>query len=157
VFSFSFSLLFISKVPSSIIHGDEKYMDLLYQPVSKAGDVVLFSEATTHGSLAWSGKHDRRTAIYRFSPSNFGYSRSCYPKWPEGMYDNLTEAEKAVLEPAYNNRLDRPFISGYEEIEDSEDGLNNLNNKKVKISVDIQSRAKEKKEFDKQVFKNEFF
>lgn len=136
-------------------------MDSIHQPVSKAGDVIFFSEATSHGSLAWKGKHgDRKTVIYRFSPSNYGYSRSYYPKWMHSnhendkihFYEDLTEAELAVLEPPYNNRLDRPYISGYH-LEGSEDGLN----KSIKLNVSIESRAKEKKEFDKQVFKTEFF
>ena len=39
----------------------------LYAEVN-AGDVVIFTEATTHGTLPWKGAEQRRNIIYRFSP-----------------------------------------------------------------------------------------
>ncbi|KAK3259682.1 hypothetical protein CYMTET_31334, partial [Cymbomonas tetramitiformis] len=89
----------------------EAFQEFVRQPVLEAGDVVLFSEATTHGTLAWSGEHQRRTVIYRFAPSNHAYGRSYCPSWPEAMLEGMTRGQKAVLEPPYNNRLDRPVPS----------------------------------------------
>jgi ectoine hydroxylase-related dioxygenase (phytanoyl-CoA dioxygenase family) len=39
------------------------------QPVISAGDGLIFSEATLHGTLPWSAAHQRRTVVYRFAPA----------------------------------------------------------------------------------------
>ena len=43
--------------------------------VTRAGDVVIWSEATVHGATPWRGAHERRIALYRFAPANMGYGR----------------------------------------------------------------------------------
>ncbi|HLK59718.1 MAG TPA: phytanoyl-CoA dioxygenase family protein [Chthonomonadaceae bacterium] len=67
----------------------------------KAGDLLIFNEATTHGTLPWRGKQERRSLLYRFSPKYLhfagGYYRSEFPEWTS----ELTEAQRAVLEPPY--------------------------------------------------------
>ena len=128
------------KVPASIEHGLHGAAGgLLHQPVTQAGDVVLWSEATTHGSLARAkGTGERRTALYRFAPAGSAYARSYAPAWPAAMLEGLSEGERAVMEPPYNVRLDRPFITG--------DG-----------TVERNSRADKKKAFDKTVFKSTYF
>lgn len=70
------------KVPSSFAVGDPRFRDWLHQPVTEAGDVVLFAEATTHGTLPWSpsAKSERRACLFRFAPSHIAYSRSYYPR-----------------------------------------------------------------------------
>ena len=40
------------KMPKGMVDG-EKYQEFIVQPVTKAGDVVLFSEGTVHGAMAW--------------------------------------------------------------------------------------------------------
>ena len=69
-------------------------------PCPAAGDVLLFSEATTHGTLPWASDTERRTALFRFAPANSAYGRS----YLEGMADmvDLTPEEKAVLQPPFN-------------------------------------------------------
>jgi len=57
------------------------------------------------------------------------------------MLHGLSEAQRAVLEPPYNMRLDRPYMA------EEDDGL----------KVKAQSRMDLKKEFDEQVFKNKYF
>lgn len=54
---------------------DEFLNSCIYQPVGKAGDVVLFSESTIHGCLPWTQERQRRIALYRFAPSNCAYAR----------------------------------------------------------------------------------
>ena len=49
-------------VPQEIVHG-EAYTDRLYQPETEAGDVVLFSEATVHGTLPWTSHEERRAVL----------------------------------------------------------------------------------------------
>ena len=46
-------------VPASMMHG-EAMAEHIYQPVTAPGDVVFFSEATVHGCLPWTARHQRR-------------------------------------------------------------------------------------------------
>ena len=67
----------------------------------KAGDMVIFLEATIHGALPWTADHNRRSLFYRYGPKylNFhqDYVETRLPEW----VGELTEAQRAVLEPAY--------------------------------------------------------
>ena len=47
----------------------------LHQPSLRAGDVILFSEATVHGALPWRADRERRLALVRFSPATLSYGR----------------------------------------------------------------------------------
>jgi ectoine hydroxylase-related dioxygenase (phytanoyl-CoA dioxygenase family) len=75
--------------------------ELLANPACKAGDLLIFNEATTHGTLPWKGKQERRSLLYRYSPKYLHFAggdyRSEFPQWVE----ELTEAQRAVLEPPY--------------------------------------------------------
>eukprot|EP00607_Mallomonas_marina_P009721 CAMPEP_0182420692 /NCGR_PEP_ID=MMETSP1167-20130531/5676_1 /TAXON_ID=2988 /ORGANISM="Mallomonas Sp, Strain CCMP3275" /LENGTH=310 /DNA_ID=CAMNT_0024596983 /DNA_START=129 /DNA_END=1061 /DNA_ORIENTATION=- len=124
-------------VPPDMIDGIDS--EFLYQPVTRAGDVILFSEGTVHGAKAWTADHQRRVALFRFSPATVSYGRSYYPSWPQEMLSELTEGQKAVLEPPYATRLDRP-IQGSSADE-----------------VTVLSRSDPKKAFDKEVFKTGYF
>ena len=67
----------------------------------KAGDLVIFNEATTHGTLPWKGQGERRSLFYRYTPKYMHYTGGVYktglPEWT----NELTEAQRAVLEPPY--------------------------------------------------------
>jgi ectoine hydroxylase-related dioxygenase (phytanoyl-CoA dioxygenase family) len=129
------------KMPQGMVDG-EKYEEYILQPATKAGDVILFSEGTVHGAKSWTSDRQRRTALFRFSPATHAYGRSYFGHegggWPPKMYEGLTEAERAVLEPAYANRLDRPNIRP--------DG-----------SVEITMRSERKRQHDQQVFRTKYF
>jgi len=132
------------RAPRDMIHGDA-HRELLVETCLKAGDVVLFSEATVHGALPWQADRQRRLALYRFAPPTMAYGRSYAttpPAWPSLITDEMTEAELAVLTPPYNTRLDRPLL----QVEDSGE-----------VSVSSQSRTPAKKIFDKKVFKTDYF
>ena len=115
------------RVPDDMKHGEEGsgFHEHIHQPVTKAGDVLFFSEATVHGSLSWQAPHQRRLALFRFAPANFAYGRGYLDKWgfgelqsPEGeekgehsvggagediaageeIEEEVTEAEQAVME-----------------------------------------------------------
>jgi hypothetical protein len=79
----------------------EANQELVYHIVQKAGDLVIFNEATAHGTLPWHGRHDRRVALYRYTPKYLHYAGGIYeanlPEWTS----ELTEAQRAVLEPPY--------------------------------------------------------
>ena len=130
------------KMPKGMIDG-EKYQEFIVQPVTKAGDVVLFSEGTVHGAMAWTAKtRQRRACLYRFAPATNVYGRSYFGHdgggWPLAIYDDLSETQRAVLEPPYANRLDRPNIQ-------------------PNGSVHITTRNARKKQHDMDVFGTKFF
>ena len=78
------------------------------QVASKAGDLVIFFEATIHGSLPWKADYDRRSLFYRYNPkylqSGLGLCTAQLPPWA----DELTDAQRAALEPAY--MTNRPLL-----------------------------------------------
>jgi len=136
------------KAPPSMIDGMD-HQEFVYQPVTEAGDVLLFSEGTVHGALPWTLDHQRRICLYRFSPATCGYGRSYFEEgieedegtvggWPGDMMEGMTEGQKAVLQPPFACRLDRKVLD--------EEG-----------KVVITSRQKEKMDFDKKVFGTKYF
>ena len=125
---------------NEFINGIGKYAEeFIYQPLTKAGDVILFSEGTVHGALAWNENYQRRVALYRFAPATSCYGRSYFPSWPEKMLEDLTPSQKAVLEPPYNTRLDRPILSNDDD------------------SIEICQRNEIKRNFDNKVFGTKYF
>lgn len=117
----------------------EAAQDHLFQPVTKAGDVIFFSEATMHGALPWNAEHERRIVLYRFAPATVAYGRTYSPQWPAEYLEGMSDVELAVMEPPYAERLDRPVLR-----HDS-------------TEPEIRSRSKRKKEFDKEVFGTKYF
>ena len=93
--------------PADIVTCDAD-QELIYQPVPKAGDLLIFNEATTHGTIPWKGKQDRRALLYRYAPKYMQHAawmaETNLPEWAS----ELTEAQHAVLEPAYVQR--RPHV-----------------------------------------------
>ena len=82
--------------------------DVVSCPEMKAGDLMIFNEATTHGNLPWTSKNDRRALLYRYSPKYLHFAGGEYqPVMPEWTKE-LTDAQRAVLEPPYI--YNRPLI-----------------------------------------------
>ncbi len=79
----------------------EADQDIVYHVPMKAGDLVIFNEATTHGTLPWKGKGERRSLFYRYTPKYMHYTGGVYetglPEWTK----ELTDAQRAVLEPPH--------------------------------------------------------
>jgi hypothetical protein len=81
----------------------EMYEDteVIYNIPCRKGDLVIFSESTTHGTRPWTASHERRSLLYRFSPAYLhfagGYHQTSFPDW----VNELTDAQRAVLEPPY--------------------------------------------------------
>ena len=124
------------------VKGYETAQEHGYSPVLNAGDVVLFSEATTHGTLAWRGEEERRTLIYRFAPATSAYGRGYAENggWPESWTEGMTPAQLATLQPPYHPRLDRESVA--------EDGVN---------VIRPAPREAFKVKFDEQVFGSKYF
>lgn len=134
-------------VPAGVRDGFD-HTEHLYQPALKAGDVILFAEATTHGAMPWRGTKPRRVALYRFAPANMAYGRgylgprcqessTTSAQWPAEMLEGATDAQLAILQPPFNARLDRGVVSV-----DAADG----------VQVTTQSREAQKRDFDKVLF-----
>lgn len=92
--------------PAALRRG-ESYREFVKQITCKAGDCVIFTEAVTHGTLPWTADHQRRTALFRFSPGNLAYVPHA---WPAEMLALMSPEQRLVLEPPYHSRLDRPVL-----------------------------------------------
>ena len=64
------------------------------QPQAKAGDVIFFTEALTHGTLPWMASHERKVLLYKFGPGHLVAAPAGYD---EEDYTNLTEQQKRIL------------------------------------------------------------
>jgi ectoine hydroxylase-related dioxygenase (phytanoyl-CoA dioxygenase family) len=60
-----------------------------------AGTAILFTEALTHGTLPWRAQTERRTLFFKYSPHPLAWA---VPHYDPGQFDDLTEAQRAILE-----------------------------------------------------------
>ncbi len=72
---------------------------LVVNPAVKAGDVLIFNEATIHGTLPWIKDAERRTLFYRYSPMWMQLGGGLMPTTVPDWMAELSEAERSVLEP----------------------------------------------------------
>ena len=73
--------------------------EVVYNVESKAGDLVIFMEATIHGALPWKADHERRSLLYRYCPKSMHTSGGIYQTSMPTWVDELTEAQQAAVEP----------------------------------------------------------
>ena len=74
-----------------------------------AGTAIIFTEALTHGPLPWTGKKERRTLFYKYSPHSVSWSARSFDG---ARYADLTEQQRAILEAPnarYRGRDELPF------------------------------------------------
>ena len=57
------------KLPPQIDQAPEEAPCVII-PNAPAGSAILFTEALTHGTAAWRGKHERRSLLYKYSVSH---------------------------------------------------------------------------------------
>ena len=67
-------------------------------PEAKAGSVVIFTEALTHGTAPWQAAHQRRSLLFKYSPGQQSWSKG-HIKPPDGVA--LTERQALLFEPPY--------------------------------------------------------
>lgn len=78
----------------------------------RAGSVVLFTEALTHGTLPWTAEHERRALFYRYMPGHMAFvgryredgrehPGGAYPRPSHATDDDWTPLERRLLEPPY--------------------------------------------------------
>ena len=86
--------------PHEILQYDS-HQEIVVNPACEAGDLLIFNEATIHGTLPWKAQHERRALLYRYSPKWVhyagGYAEVTWPDW----VGELTDVQRSVLEPAY--------------------------------------------------------
>ena len=76
----------------------------------KAGDVVIFTEAMTHGTLPWTASHERRSILFKYSPG--------HASWGQGRYDDelrnlmADEDQRLMLEPALRCKPEASGLTG---------------------------------------------
>jgi len=116
------------------------FAEHMYHPETEPGDVIFFSEATIHGAIPWRGDHERRLALYRFSPGNMAYGRGYMDGFAGGI-DHCNEAEASVLVGPHANRLERAQLVC--------DGEN--------VVVKKTARSEAKKKHDRNCFGSEYF
>ena len=66
------------------------------QPSVMAGDVIIFTEALVHGTLAWNADHERRALLYKYSPGHSSWSNSYYDP---NHYPGATEQQIRIMAP----------------------------------------------------------
>jgi ectoine hydroxylase-related dioxygenase (phytanoyl-CoA dioxygenase family) len=85
----------------------ERYTDLddpvaaIVEPDLKAGDVLVFTEALSHGSLTWTATEERRALLYKYAPGHMRWEPGT-PFVDVDAYDWDPQA-RSLLEPAYVN------------------------------------------------------
>lgn len=67
-------------------------------PEAKAGSVVIFTEALTHGTAPWIASHQRRSLLYKYSPAQQSWSKT-HIQPPAGA--ELTARQLLLFEPPY--------------------------------------------------------
>ncbi|MEZ4868301.1 MAG: phytanoyl-CoA dioxygenase family protein [Caldilineaceae bacterium] len=67
-------------------------------PAARAGSVVIFTEALTHGTAPWTAHHQRRSLLYKYSPAQQSWSKT-HIQPPAGV--PLTDRQRLLFEPPY--------------------------------------------------------
>ena len=94
---------FISSIPRDVLT-QERPAPYVVQPVADAGDALFFTEAVVHGTRTWSGKHERRALLYKYSPGYSAWSQNYYRV---DQFEQLTDQQKRILAPpCVGNRQD---------------------------------------------------
>lgn len=86
----------------------EKHQEIYHHVTMKAGDLIIFNEATTHGAFPWRGETERRCVLHRYIPKYMHYDGGIYETQMPEWTNELTDAQRAVLEPPYI--YNRPLI-----------------------------------------------
>ena len=70
---------------------------LVVNPVMKAGDLLIFTEALVHGTRAWASDEPRRSLLFKY---NNGYSTWSDPAALDGLRElATTPLQQALLRP----------------------------------------------------------
>ena len=81
------------KLPDCIRTGE--FDNVVICPDAPAGSVTFFTEATTHGTMAWKADHERRSLLYKYCASQLVWSRARVTQ-PKSI--ELTHRQQRLLE-----------------------------------------------------------
>jgi hypothetical protein len=70
--------------------------DLAVEVPLRAGDLLVFTEALTHGTSPWRGPGVRRTLLYKYSPGSSAWDDA---RWPEELLAACTLRQRLLLQP----------------------------------------------------------
>jgi hypothetical protein len=73
--------------------------DLVLEVPLGPGDVIIFTEALTHGTLPWRAPHQRRVLAYKYSPGSSSWGKD--EVLPPDLSPLLTERQRRLFEPPY--------------------------------------------------------
>jgi hypothetical protein len=76
-------------------------LDFAQQIPLEAGDLLIFTEALTHGSAPWTAPHDRLALLLKYSPGSVAYVRPEQIREELEPYTGDDERIRVLLEPAY--------------------------------------------------------
>ena len=94
---------------ASFARPDPTPPELAVDVALRAGDVMLFTEALTHGTSPWRATHERRTLLYKYSPGNSSWGKD--ETLPRELAPMVTERQRLLFEPPYV-AYRRPVIGG---------------------------------------------
>ena len=78
-------------------------------PEAPAGSIVIFTEALTHGTVAWTADFHRRSLLYKYSPGQQSWSAK-YNEPPKTV--ELSARQRLLLERPYFNSRPSLFEDG---------------------------------------------
>ena len=75
----------------------EEHREYVKEVHSQVGDAIIFTEALTHGTLVWQGEHQRRTLIYKYSPSFQAHAPGYHQTQVPDYILDMSDEERAML------------------------------------------------------------
>ena len=84
---------FIDRLPKTV--HQQVMPEYVRQPIVKAGDVILFTEALMHGTRAWQGDHERRVLLFKYSPPHSSWAKQGYDL---ADYPDATEQQRRLMD-----------------------------------------------------------
>ena len=91
------------RCPDDLLNWD-KYQEHVHEVNAKAGDVIIFTETLTHGTLPWTGSHQRRALLYKFSPGTVSYGAGSHDISYGDYIQTMTVEQRRVMESPHLRR-----------------------------------------------------
>ena len=88
---------FVNDLPVDV-RRHERPAHYVRQVEAEAGDVIIFTEALMHGTMAWTADTERRSLLYKYSPGHSSWSRHYYDM---DDYTDLTDQQRRFLAPPF--------------------------------------------------------
>ena len=89
--------------PDAMLNWD-KYQEHVHEINAEAGDVIIFTETLTHGTLPWTGNHQRRALLYKFSPGTVSYGAGPHDVFYGDYIKDMTDQQRMVMESPHVRR-----------------------------------------------------